>query len=93
MRPDQSGVIVLFAKRRWQGRPVDVAVPVGRSIPPRALAWLKAFAERQQRPLLYTAQTLSEDGGYAAQQQVFVHGPPAFREQVAAWQRSGQPLW
>jgi len=93
MRPDQAGVIVLFAKRRWLGRPVDVAVPVGRSIPPRALAWLKAFAERQQRPLLYTEQTLGEDGGYAAEQQVFVHGPPAFREQVALWKARGEPLW
>jgi hypothetical protein len=93
MRPDQAGVIVLFAKRRWLGRPVDVAVPVGRSIPPPALAWLKAFAERQQRPLLYTEQTLSEDGGYAAEQQVFGHGPPTFREQVAVWQARGEPLW
>lgn len=92
MRPDQSGVIVLFAKRRWMGRPVDVAVPVGQRIPPRALLWLKAFAEQHQRPLLYTEQSLS-DGRYEASQQVFVHGPPAFREQVAAWQARGEPLW
>ena len=93
MRPDQAGVIVLFAKRRWLGRPVDVAVPVGQRIPQRALDWLKAFAERQQRPLLYTEQTLGADGRYAAEQQVFVHGPPAFREQVAAWKARGEPLW
>ncbi len=92
MKPNQSGVIVLFAKRRWMGRPVDVAVPVGPRIPPRALAWLKAFAEQHQRPLLYTEQSLS-DGRCDASQQVLAHGPPAFREQVAAWQARGEPLW
>lgn len=93
MRPDQAGVIVLFAKRRWLGRPVDVAVPVGSRIPPRALAWLKAFAEQYRRPLLYTEQPRNDDGRYAVEQVVFVHGPPAFGEQVRVWQASGEPLW
>jgi len=92
MKPDQSGVIVLFAKRHWMGRPVDVAVPVGLRIPPRSLAWLKAFAEQHRRPLMYT-ENLLRNGRYEPTQQVYAHGPPAFQQQVAAWQAGGAPLW
>ena len=45
MKPDNARVIVLFNKFQWQGVPVDLAVPVGKRIPPRALTWLRNFAE------------------------------------------------
>jgi hypothetical protein len=34
----------MFNKTQWRNLPVDVAVPVGRRLPLRALNWLKGFA-------------------------------------------------
>ena len=56
MKPDNAKVIVIFNKMNWRGLPVDVAVPVGRKIPPRALNWLKDFSQRSGRPLLFSEQ-------------------------------------
>ena len=47
----------------WRGLPVDVAVPVGRKIPPRALNWLKDFSQRNGRPLLFSEQ-IKENGRF-----------------------------
>ena len=46
MKPSNAKVIVVFNKFQWLGRAVDLAVPIGKRIPPRALNWLKAFAEQ-----------------------------------------------
>ena len=37
MKPNKAKVIVIFNKLNWNGLPVDLAVPVGRRIPPRSL--------------------------------------------------------
>jgi hypothetical protein len=92
MKPNNAKVIVVFNKLQWMGRPVDLAVPVGKRIPPRALNWLKAFAVQHGRPLIYTEQIVV-DGEYQPEQQVFGHGPPAFQQQLAAWQAEGRRLW
>lgn len=83
MRPDNAKVIVLFDKYQWRGLPVDYAVPVGKRIPPRALQWLKQFAQSQGRILLY-AEQIMENGQYTAQQAVHVFGPDQFRDEVVA---------
>lgn len=92
MKPSQAKVIVIFNKTQWQGLPVDVAVPVGRRIPPRALQWLKAFAEQHGRPLLFSEQ-VKEDGVFTREQLFHAHGPEAFRLYVAELVRQGRPLW
>ena len=92
MKPQRAKVIVLFDKLRWQGRPVDLAVPVGRRIPPRALNWLKRFSEQHGRPLLFTEQIVV-DGRFQREQQVFCHGPPAFQEAVQEVLKAGGRLW
>ena len=92
MKPSNSKVIVIFDKLRWNGLPVDLAVPVGRRIPPRALNWLKQFCEKHQRPLVYTEQIV-ENGQFQTQQQVLGFGPPAFQEELLQWQREGKRLW
>lgn len=92
MKPSNAKVLVLFNKLTWAGRPVDVAVPVGRRIPPRALNWLKQFAQQHRRPLIYTEQ-LGEQGRYSRVQAMFGHGPPEFQTQVAEWVESGKKLW
>jgi hypothetical protein len=81
MKPDNSKVIVLFDQSVWHGLPVDVAVPVGRRIPPRALNYLKQFAETRQRALLYSEQIV-ENGVYANRQAVSAYGPPAFQQEM-----------
>ena len=92
MKPSESKVIVLFNQRTWQGMPVDVGVPVGASIPPQTLEWLKRFAEINHRPLLWSEQIM-RDGAYTGQQRVAMHGPPAFQQEMAERIRMGEKLW
>jgi hypothetical protein len=92
LSPANSRVIVIFDKTRWQGLPVDVAVPVGRRIPPRALNWLKGFAEEHGRPLLFSEQ-VKEKGEYSREQLFSAHGPPAFQQHVQRLLAEGKPLW
>ncbi|QTR52642.1 hypothetical protein [Thiothrix unzii] len=91
MKPRDAKVVVLFNKFQWQGLPVDLATPVGKRIPPRALNWLKQFAEQQGRPLVYLEQ--DGDGKLRREQQAIAYGPPAFQQEVAAKMAQGQRLW
>ena len=91
MKPCDAKVVVLFNKFQWQGLPVDLATPVGKRIPPRALNWLKQFAEQQGRPLVYLEQ--DGDGRLRREQQAIAYGPPAFQQEVAAKMAQGQRLW
>lgn len=92
MKPDNAKVIVIFDKTRWRGVPVDVAVPVGRRIPPRALSWLKAFAEQHGRPLLFSEQ-VKEAGTFTREQLFSAHGPAEFQQHVQQQRAAGKPLW
>ncbi len=92
MKPDKGKVIVIFHKLDWKGYAVDLAVPVGKRIPPRSLDWLKKFSEANMRPLIYTEQ-ITESGRFQRQQRIFGHGPPAFQQDLLRWQREGRKLW
>ena len=88
-----SGASTAFgAEPNTQASPVDLALPVGAKVPPRALQWLKAFAQQQGRPLLYTEQ-VREAGRFTGEQTVYGFGPPAFQEQAAQWSADGVPSW
>jgi hypothetical protein len=91
MKPNNARVVVLFDQHRWRGFPVDVAVPVGRRIPPRALKWLQQFAEANNRMLLYSEQIM-RDGKYTVEQAVSAYGPPEFQEEMAALAQRGEKL-
>lgn len=82
MKPNNAKVIVLFDQDRWRGIPVDVAVPVGRRIPPRSLQWLQQFAERHHRILMYSEQIV-ENGVFGKQQNVAAYGPLEFQQELA----------
>ena len=92
MKPNNAKVIVIFNRTQWRGLPVDVAVPIGRRIPPRALNWLKEFAASKGRPLLFSEQ-VKEDGVFQRQQLFSAHGPPEFQQHIAQLTASGKPLW
>jgi hypothetical protein len=92
MKPDSAGVIVLFNQLVWNGLPVDLAVPVGRRVPPRALHWLQEFSRTQGRPLVYTEQVL-EGGQFQKEQQVYGYGPPEFQQHLLRRQQEGKRLW
>jgi hypothetical protein len=92
MKPSNGKVIVIFNKLQWNGIPVDLAVPVGKRIPPRSLEWLKKFAEEHTRPLIYTEQIV-EDGKFQKQQNIMAHGPPGFQQNLVRWQQEGKKLW
>lgn len=66
----------------WRNFPLDVAVPVGKRIPPRTLNWLKQFAESNSRVLLYSAQ-IEQDGEFTSRQRVAGYGPPEFQQEMA----------
>lgn len=92
MKPTEAKVMVLPNKLQWRGAPVDVAVPVGRRIPPRALNWLKQFAEKHGRPLIYMEQTVL-NGVFQREQQAIAYGPPEFQQEVMQKVAQGQRLW
>lgn len=92
MKPNEAKVVVLFDQRRWRGMPVDVAVPVGRRIPPRALKWLMEHAQRYQRALVYSEQIV-EDGRFTGQQAFSAFGPPEFQQEMAECAARGERLW
>ena len=92
MKPSNAKVIVLFDQMRWRGMPVDVAVPVGRRIPPRALNWLKQYARDHQRGLLYSEQVV-EGGKFTNKQAFSAFGPPEFQQETAERAASGQRPW
>jgi hypothetical protein len=92
MKPNNGKVIVVFNKFQWNGVPVDLAVPVGKRIPPRSLNWLQKFSEQHMRPLIYTEQIV-EDGEFQKQQLMIAYGPPAFQQYMELRQKEGRPLW
>lgn len=92
MKPSNGKVIIIFNKLVWNGIPVDLAVPVGKKIPPRSLNWLKQFSQKQMRPLIYTEQIVV-NGEFQKQQQILAYGPPAFQQDMAQWQKEGRKLW
>ena len=92
MKPDNAKVIVIFNKMNWRGLPVDVAVPVGRKIPPRALNWLKDFSQRSGRPLLFSEQ-IKENGRFTSRQLFSAHGPAEFQQHIAQLLADNKPLW
>lgn len=92
MKPNNAKVIVLFDQSNWRGMPVDVAVPVGRRIPPRALNWLQQFAQAHGRALIYSEQIM-ENGAYTVKQAVAAIGPPEFQQEMAERMRRGETLW
>ncbi len=92
MKPSNAKVIVIFNKTVWNGLPVDVAVPVGRRIPGRALNWLKGFAQRHGRPLLFSEQ-VKENGIYTREQMFMAHGPAAFQQHTAQLLAQKKSLW
>jgi len=92
MKPNEAKVMVLFNKFQWRGVPVDVAIPVGKRIPPRALNWLKQFAEQHGRPLVYLEQEVV-DGKFQKDQQAIAYGPPDFQREVMAQIAQGKRLW
>jgi hypothetical protein len=92
MKPNNAKVIVIFNKFTWNGLPVDLAVPVGKRIPPRALKWLQQFSEENMRPLIYTEQ-LEVNGAFQKNQNATSYGPPAFQEEMSRIQKEGKTPW
>nr|VFK54730.1 MAG: hypothetical protein BECKTUN1418F_GA0071002_10529 [Candidatus Kentron sp. TUN]VFK58394.1 MAG: hypothetical protein BECKTUN1418E_GA0071001_104910 [Candidatus Kentron sp. TUN]VFK58513.1 MAG: hypothetical protein BECKTUN1418D_GA0071000_10844 [Candidatus Kentron sp. TUN] len=92
MKPNNGKVIVIFDKLNWNNYQVDLAVPVGKRIPPRSLNWLIKFSEKNIRPLIYMEQ-ITASGKFQRQQQMFGHGPPAFQQALSSWQREGKKFW
>ena len=81
MKPSNAKMIFLPNQAVWRNFPLDVAVPVGKRIPPRTLNWLQQFAERNNRVLLYSEQ-IEQDGVFTGRQRVAGYGPPEFQQEM-----------
>lgn len=92
MKPNLANVIVIFDKLKWQGAPVDLAVPVGKNIPTRSLEWIKRFSETHHRPLIYTENDLLESQNNSSQKS-FAYGPTNFLSDITLWRNEGRNLW
>jgi hypothetical protein len=92
MKPNLAKVVVLPALQTWNGRPVDVAVPVGRRIPPRALKWLMDYAKTNLRPLIYFEQP-NASKPLGRQQNMIGYGPPAFQQEILMMAQRGERRW
>ncbi|MFN4263695.1 MAG: hypothetical protein ACK4IT_08845 [Thioalkalivibrionaceae bacterium] len=101
MRPDRSGVIVLYERDHWCGLPVDVAIPVGRRIPNKSLDLLKRQAEHYRRPLLFGENATNRlplrerlaTRALSVHLDYFAWGPAGFQQEYAHRIREGLPLW
>lgn len=91
-RPDLAKVIVIPDMFVWRGLPVDMATPVGRKIPGRALNWLKHAAEQRGRPLIWFEHVDALDGRKHTPL-MLVHGPAAFQEDMSRLLEDGGSLW
>jgi hypothetical protein len=86
MIPCQSKAIVRLNKASWRGIPVIYAVPVGRQLPRRTLNWLKGFARRTGRLLLYIERSpkiIASIQDANQTQTAFGIGHPEFQLQIA----------
>lgn len=92
MKPNNAKAIVMLNKLQWHGYPVDVAVPIGKRIPPRTLKWLQEYVEKNARLLIYTEQ-VGEKGNFQKEQTMIAYGPPEFQQDVDQSQKSGIDLW
>lgn len=88
MRPDLSGAIVLLSMP-WEGEKVISAVPVGRAIPQKTLDWLKDYAQKYGRPLIFYERTVDDEGHYTGLKR-FGFGAQAFRDKVARLRESSK---
>jgi hypothetical protein len=79
MRPDQCGAIVLLSLP-WQGQKVISAIPVGRVIPEPTLEWLKQYAQKHRRPLIFYERMVTA-GSFSGLKR-FGFGPADFRQKV-----------
>lgn len=86
MRPDRCGAIVLLSLH-WEGDYVISAIPVGKAIPERTLDWLKDYARRHRRPLVFY-ERIENDGVFTGLRR-FGMGPPEFRRKVARYAAQG----
>ncbi len=81
MRPDLSGVIVSLSMK-WKGETVISAVPAGEAIPEKSLDWLKDYAQKHSRPLVFYERTRGRNGRFTGLKRLGF-GPPTFREKAA----------
>lgn len=86
MVPSESKAIIRLNKATWRGIPVIYAVPVGRQLPRRTLNWLKGFARRTGRLLLYIERSpniVTSIQESDRTQTAFGIGHPEFQQQIA----------
>ena len=87
MRPSDCRAIVTLSYE-LRGQKVIKAVPTGIKIPERTLDWLKDYAQKHGRPLIFT-ERIERDGNYVGLR-CFGFGPGDFRESVQDLQLAGQ---
>jgi hypothetical protein len=75
MRPNECGAIVMLDKK-WKGKPIIMATPVGEKIPQSTLDWLMEYARQNATPLLLRENLMA--GGKFTGYKRMGYGPPWF---------------
>jgi len=75
LRPDLCGAVVSL-NRKWNGWTVIHAAPTGAEIPPETLEWIKAYAVKLGKPLMFQVN-IREDGEFGPAK-ILGYGPREF---------------
>ena len=92
MKPNSSKAIVMRQTLDWNGRKLDLAVPVGAAIPEKTLKWLTNYARTNKRPLVY-AEHYEENGILTGDRDIKVFAPDPVREKLLDWFDAGNKFW
>lgn len=92
MKPCESKVLLIFDKFNFSDVPVYLAAPVGEVIPPKTLAWVKEFAEKNGHPLVFFDNKMVKDE-FIGEVVTHVHGPAQFQKYIRVKIEAGEVSW
>jgi len=92
MKPCESKVILIFDKFHFSNEPIYLAAPVGEFIPPKTLAWVKEFAEKNGHPLVFFDNKMVNDE-FIGEVVTHVHGPAHFQKYIRVKIEAGEVDW
>ena len=92
MKPNNSKAIVAFEKIPWNGKMLDLVVPVGSNIPEKTLKWLTNSARKYSRPFIFAEHEV-KNGSYTGNWNFKVYAPQPMRDNILAWLDAGNKLW
>lgn len=79
-------------KLLWNGKLLDLVVPVGPVIPGKALKWLMEYAWKHGRPFICAVHKVN-DGQLTGDRDIKVYAPQPMRDNILIWLDAGNKFW